>query len=242
MQLASDLDWHLKNLGWTIWCCVVISGSLVIWQRVDRNSGQDHPWRHVLPAILSLIAAKYVAVDAIAFRMFNGPVNGWWVMANLDVLTACVALAGLLLPRLMANNLSSSQRSFEGALCVAILLVAGTLEVDRAFCLPALRSKLSDANLAEQVGLSIFWSAFAVAMLAAGFWKRLAALRYAALALLGLTLLKVVLIDLSQIGYGYRVLSFIGLGLLLLFTSVMYGKISPLLLSRPLPDNAARGS
>jgi uncharacterized membrane protein len=55
-------------------------------------------------------------------------------------------------------------------------------------------------------------------------------LRYFALALLALTLAKVVVVDLSSIGYGYRVLSFLGLGLLLLGTSVMYGKVSPKLL------------
>jgi uncharacterized membrane protein len=42
--------------------------------------------------------------------------------------------------------------------------------------------------------------------------------------------LKVVLVDLSSAGTGWRILSFIGLGVLLLGTSVLYGKFSPVLL------------
>ena len=45
-----------------------------------------------------------------------------------------------------------------------------------------------------------------------------------------MTLVKVTVLDLSHVRYGYRVLSFLGLGAILLITSVMYGKISPLLL------------
>ena len=44
--------------------------------------------------------------------------------------------------------------------------------------------------------------------------------------------LKVVFVDLAHAGQGYRVLSFLGLGLLLLGTSVLYGKLSPRLLGR----------
>lgn len=239
---SPGLDWHLKNLGWTLWWCIVTGGSLLVWRRVDRNSDGEQPWQRALPALLGLIAAKYLFVDAIAWRFMHQPVAGWWVLLNLDALTAAVALGAILLPRWAAVNSNASQRGFESAMCLAILLAVGTLEVDRAFCLPSVRASLTDAGLAEQVGLSIFWSVFAVLTLAAGFWKRAAKLRYAGLGLLAVALLKVVLVDLSQIGYGYRVLSFIGLGLLLLFTSVMYGKISPLLLSRPMTDNAGRGS
>ena len=63
-----------------------------------------------------------------------------------------------------------------------------------------------------------------------GFRIRSVQLRYFGLVLFAITLLKVVLIDLSQVQAGYRILSFIGLGALLLGTSVLYGKFSPRLL------------
>ena len=59
------------------------------------------------------------------------------------------------------------------------------------------------------------------------------------LALFAVTLLKVVTIDMSQVSTGYRILSFVGLGGLLLVTSVLYGKLSPVLLKELAPDNSA---
>jgi len=60
---------------------------------------------------------------------------------------------------------------------------------------------------------------------AGGFRFRAPALRYFGLALFAVTLLKVVLVDMEQVSAGYRFLSFLGLGGLLMGTSVLYGKI-----------------
>jgi hypothetical protein len=242
---SPGLAWHDRNLAWTIWWCVVAAGTLAIWWWADddvvasakaqRAESLDEPWL-LLPAALTLIAVKYLIWDAIAWRWTHEPSGAVLVVANFDFLAAAVVIGSLLVPSALALRAKIASARVIGyrraatALVVLVLLVAGTLEVDRAFHLPALRSTLHDAALAEQVGLSIFWSSFAVAALAVGFWRRVASLRYFALALLALTLAKVVVVDLSSIGYGYRVLSFLGLGLLLLGTSVMYGKVSPKLL------------
>ncbi len=109
------------------------------------------------------------------------------------------------------------------ALSIAtLLLFTGTLEIERLFA--------SAAPFARQVGFSIYWAAFAVALVIAGFQLRKPHLRYYALTLYAITLAKVMLIDLAGIGTGYRILSFIGVGLLLLATSVVYGIVSPRLL------------
>jgi uncharacterized membrane protein len=65
---------------------------------------------------------------------------------------------------------------------------------------------------------------------ALGFAIRVAGVRYFGLALFALTVVKVFFVDLSTVSTGYRILSFLGLGLLLLGTSVLYGKLSPVLL------------
>jgi uncharacterized membrane protein len=92
-----------------------------------------------------------------------------------------------------------------------------------------------DAARAGQVAISVFWSIYALGCIVLGFAIRLAGLRYFGLALFAITAAKVVFIDLSTIETGYRVLSFLGLGLLLLGTSVLYGKLSPILLREPPP-------
>jgi uncharacterized membrane protein len=115
---------------------------------------------------------------------------------------------------------------------VLVIAWTGTLEIDRIFETIAITKAgpFADPHLAKQVALSIFWSAFAIVSVMVGFRVRVTGLRYFGLGLFGLTLLKVVLVDLAGASQGYRILSFTGLGLLLLGTSVLYGKLSPKLL------------
>ena len=68
--------------------------------------------------------------------------------------------------------------------------------------------------------------------MAAGFKTRFAGLRYFGLTLLAMALMKIVVIDMRQVSTGYRILSFMGVGLLMLGTSVLYGKVSPRLLGK----------
>ncbi len=98
------------------------------------------------------------------------------------------------------------------------------MEIDRAFAGP-LAASFSDPHLAEEVAISIFWSFFAIAAVLAGFHFWSAGLRLFGLTLFGITVLKVLLIDLREVRFGYRILSLLGLGLLLLATSVLYGKV-----------------
>ena len=75
-----------------------------------------------------------------------------------------------------------------------------------------------------QVGLSVLWALFAALALAWGFVRSRAGVRYAALALLGLTVLKVFAVDLGAVRTAYRILSFLVLGVVLLGVSLAYQK------------------
>jgi uncharacterized membrane protein len=63
---------------------------------------------------------------------------------------------------------------------------------------------------------------FGGALLTIGFLKRTAFLRWQALILLAVTVAKVFLVDMSELGSGLRIVSFIGLGVLLLCVSYVY--------------------
>ena len=73
-----------------------------------------------------------------------------------------------------------------------------------------------------------------------GFWKKSAFLRYQALILIAITVGKVFLYDTSSLDRGYRILSFIALGLLLLTTSFLYQRKNVYALSEEGPARAAR--
>ncbi len=68
---------------------------------------------------------------------------------------------------------------------------------------------------AAQMTLSIVWAAYAGTLLWAGFRFRIERLRWAALAVFGVTLVKVVLVDMAGLPGLYRVLAFLALSLVM---------------------------
>jgi uncharacterized membrane protein len=73
-----------------------------------------------------------------------------------------------------------------------------------------------------QFTYSAFFMAFGAALLSIGFWRNSAFLRWQALVLLAISIGKVFLLDINSLTEGYRILSFLGLGALLLAVSLVY--------------------
>ncbi len=81
-----------------------------------------------------------------------------------------------------------------------------------------------DAALQQALAISAFLMLYGAALLAAGFWRRSGFLRWQALALLVFTIFKTFLYDMRDLSQGYRVVSFLGLGALLMAISFAYQK------------------
>jgi uncharacterized membrane protein len=79
-----------------------------------------------------------------------------------------------------------------------------------------------DYRMYAQFTYSAWFMVFGAILLATGFWRRSAFLRWQALVLLAVTIAKVFLSDMSELSQGYRILSFLGLGALLLAVSFVY--------------------
>ena len=125
-------------------------------------------------------------------------------------------LAPAALMMLIARELDGSEAlrqlrlaTMAGALVLAFVWV--TLETKHAF--QGQRLVAWHRSDAEYYAYSVVWLAFAFVLLAAGLWRRQAALRHAALAVLLITVLKVFISDLAGLQGLYRVASFLGLGL-----------------------------
>jgi uncharacterized membrane protein len=188
--------------------------------------------------LIALAAAKWAIVDLFMHRIFKLPVVEPIVLSARGVASALLLIDLTLMYIRAKNTLESNPFSRQILPLVKVVAVVavfwmGTFGIDQQFI--NLRSSpaaiFADPNRAEQVAISIYWSFFALASITAGFGWRTAGLRYFGLTLFAVTLLKVVSIDLSQVSTGYRILSFMGLGVLLLGTSVIYGKVSPILLA-----------
>jgi uncharacterized membrane protein len=81
-----------------------------------------------------------------------------------------------------------------------------------------------EADLQRSLAISAFLMLYGAALLAVGFWRRSAFIRWQALILLVFTIAKTFLYDLRNLNEGYRILSFLGLGALLMAISFAYQK------------------
>ena len=159
------------------------------------------------------------APDALILnRLFLGGVfvsAGLWAAARLHrALHSAAELGAGRLPLFLA------------AAALVELWWISTLESYRYFASSGGRMEMSgEGQWRAQLAVTVTWALFAVALLAGGFLKRQASLRYAAFALLGLSGLKVVLVDMSQARQIYRVVSLLGLGLVMVGVSYVYSRI-----------------
>ena len=79
-------------------------------------------------------------------------------------------------------------------------------------------------RIAEDFTYSALWMGYGALLMAIGFWRKSAFFRWQALFLIAATIVKVFIYDVSQLDRGYRILSFMILGVLLLAVSFVYQK------------------
>jgi uncharacterized membrane protein len=107
----------------------------------------------------------------------------------------------------------------------ALILLAVSLEIHGYWWSLRWRNDFNvftEYRMYAQFTYSAWFMLFGAILLAAGVWRRSAFLRWQALVLLAVSIGKVFLVDVSELSQGYRILSFLGLGILLLGVSFIY--------------------
>ncbi len=140
-------------------------------------------------------------------------------------------LLGYALPALLAAILALVTRGtrpqaismIAAVAAVALSLAYLTLEVTRLYHGPVLTE--GETSNAEQYTYSAVWLAFGVILLAAGIRLQARSVRFASAAVVLATVLKVFLVDMSNLTGIYQALSFIGLGAVLLGIGWFYQRL-----------------
>jgi hypothetical protein len=78
------------------------------------------------------------------------------------------------------------------------------------------------AHSARFASISVLWALYAIGLMIVGVVKNIEILRKCSFGLFGLTILKVVLIDMSNVSTPFRIISFVVLGLMLMGSSYLY--------------------
>ena len=97
-----------------------------------------------------------------------------------------------------------------------------------------------EGDLQQALAISAFLMVYGGALLAVGFWKRSAFVRWQALLLIVYTIAKTFVYDMRNLSQGYRVASFMALGVLLLAVSFAYQNDWLALRERPAPSEGAQ--
>ncbi len=166
-------------------------------------------------------------VDLVSFR----PVLNQRVLAYAGVIAASYLAAYLLRRRPSRPETAGAAAPFLVAANVLTVLLL-SLEVWDFFArqLADLTARASGHELflrgAQNLSLTAVWALYALVLLALGIRQRSQALRLGALALLGLATLKLFLYDVWALSLLYRVIAFVGLGLLLIVSAYLYQRYS----------------
>jgi hypothetical protein len=154
------------------------------------------------------------------------PRTGMWFEIDAAVSCVAVAMAGLAVARFLPMR-----REWRAGLVlgsgVLLVYLASTVVVDLFQRQLGGPIALEELQKQAQVGVSITWALIGMAVFLVGVARWRAGVREAGLALLGLATGKVFVFDLSYLDVAYRVLSLVGLGLLLLAGAYLYQSLRP---------------
>lgn len=217
---------HWITIGWMVESAVL----LFVGVRTRTEFLRYFAATTLLLGIVRLLSIDNFQVDTLVFNARFGT-----YMVALAILGGILAWG--------ARSASAREAPFvklAGVLFNVLALFALTLEASNYFdrqieqwhqlhqtgFLP-----LQQIEFSRNLSYSAIWLAYGACLMAFGFWKSSAFVRWQALALIAFTIGKVFLYDVSALQQGYRIVSFIALGVVLMAISYFYHrgwlKLSP---------------
>ena len=142
--------------------------------------------------------------------------------ATFAICVACMALSCYFAASSDEELGEQESMNFVITAVVANILAIAALSLEVWDVFGRMPSLGIDRGHAQELALSMLWLVWALGLLGAGLWKKSQAIRWQALVLLGVVIVKVFLFDLSFLEKFYRIVSFLLLGLALMLISFYY--------------------
>jgi uncharacterized membrane protein len=203
-----------------------LEGAALLWlfHRVP------HPGLRVTGAVLLVIAFSRLALnrEILSYELRSDlPIFNWFLYAY-GVTLVCLFLGARLLAPPRERVLGINAPPLLNALGTILAFLLLNIEIADYFS-PA-GSTLTfqfGGNFARDLAYTVGWALFALSLLGVGIWKTARAARYAALALLSVTLLKLFFHDLAQLGQLYRVGALVVVAVVAILASFLYQRFIP---------------
>ncbi len=222
---------HWITVGWMaegvalLWISAHLSGS--------PSQTDSQPAEAAVPRIL-----RRLALAALLLGFCGLIIQPFWLYNQIDTAflnsrfaTALFGIAALAASTAIALHArqhddggSPGWSAIAGASIIALNLIAVLACVRELETAWRQTTGNSDAELQKSLAISAFLMLYGAGLLAVGFWKRSAFIRWQALILIVFTTVKTFIYDTRNLSQGYHGLSFLGLGALLMAISFAYQK------------------
>lgn len=191
----------------------------LVWRLKPEPAAVRHTaWGLMLIAGIGVIVLTLFAMDHAPLKDYALLLN--WPLWGLLAAPVVIALA--------AGSERTSRTATLHCVCVGAAMMVMTGEIYRAHG-PWVNSTVT-----------LLWAAAALVLVGVGLWKQRRYLRWFGLILFGVTTLKVLVVDLSELRGLPRIAAFFGAGLLLLVVSFVYHLLSRKLVGRADAESATK--
>jgi len=217
LSIQFEANW--VTIGWSL------EALAVLWIGIEARSQR---LRIIALIILGLAVGRLLIHDSALDRreMFTPIVNQYF-LSSLVVIACVFAIAAIYRRAGERLRIGSPQLTLIIFLSgLGLFWFVSSVETHTFFAARAAVERYAEAARHErwlgQMALSILWSIYAAMLATVGFKRRSAVLRWSSLVLFGITVVKVMLVDLADLREFYRIIAFFVLGMVLLALAWRY--------------------
>lgn len=228
LAIPIQLKQHWITLGWAMEALVLT------WVGFRTESDKTR--------FGALLIVFLVSIRLLFFDTAGWPWNNFTFLLNSRAFTFAGTLAAMLAMAWLYWKMRDQCMGNEKYISAALILLANflflfffTTEIHQGYQAQLYQtepqggvrmttdySMIREVRSQEQLMISFFWGVYSILLLIVGIVKRYSPIRWLAMMLFAMTILKVFIVDLSELEKVYRIFSFIGLGLILLAASFLY--------------------
>jgi uncharacterized membrane protein len=218
---------HWITIGW------LAEGVALLWISARLSGPAPEPTAVSVHRILRRLGVAALALGFcglliqpfwLYYRIDTALFNSRFATSLFGIAALSVSTAIALHARKHEDEASPSWLQIAGASIIALNLVAVLACVRELETTWRQTYGNPEADLKKSLAISAFLMLYGAGLLSVGFWKRSAFLRWQAIILLAFSIGKTFLYDTRDLSQGYRILSFLGLGVLLMAISFAYQK------------------
>jgi uncharacterized membrane protein len=231
LTLSMEWFWHCKyNLTGKIFADTFFNNGLMLLFTIFTVLFVARP---ICPA--GLFCKGFAAVVAIVGSIFTIAAfpevyyGRFTIFANTNFAFAVLFVAGLFAAALFLKWSAGQDKGdivFPYIFSIAAIFVLFILLSEEIYLYWYCRNKYTEGvanwEFLANMYVSIMWAVYAAVLMAAGFWRKTALLRYISLGFFGILLVKVFVLDMSTVKSVYRIAAFLATGVTLVGVSYLY--------------------